>query len=148
MPYKEPVSEYHPCSSRIKSLFQLCIVFPLPFLIRLTFNAQRHAGKYFRRASGIGFPLHKDNRNTAGGIFWRIRTLFLSSVSCSVTEYASSASSLTEYFTPTCSTRYRHPFSRTGHSFYRQILNTESPPATRSPSGPVRLIRGFPTQTV
>ena len=22
-----------------------------------------------------------------------------------------------------------HPFSRTGHSFYRQILNTESPPA-------------------
>lgn len=60
--------------------------------------------------------------------FWRIRFIPVM-VSCSVTEYASSASSLTEYSSRHVLTRYRPSLSRTGHSFYRQILNTESPPA-------------------
>ena len=106
-------------------------MFSLSFLMRLTFNAQRSHREIF----SAGLPeqdfrmLTEINRNTASIYFWRIRFYSRQLVSCSVTEYASSASSLTEYSLPTCSdTLPPIPFSRTGHSFYRQILNTESPP--------------------
>ena len=48
------------------SVSDLCIVFPLPFLIRLTFNAQRHTGKYFPPGirNRISACFTKINRNT------------------------------------------------------------------------------------
>ena len=53
----------------LKSIFSfsdLCIVFPLPFLIRLTFNAQRHTGKYFPPGfrNRISACFTEINRNT------------------------------------------------------------------------------------
>ena len=122
----------HSCSSGIKSLCSatdLCIMFSLFFLIRLTFNAQRHTGKYFPPGfrNRISACFTEINRNTMS-VFLGVSGLFLSwSVVLSLNMLHQLT--LTEYSSRHVLTRYRPSLSRTGHSFYRQILNTESPPA-------------------